>query len=173
MARGKPGADRVRWLQGDATTLPPLQVGAATMTGNVAQVFLHDAEWRSTLRAVRRALRPGGAFVFELRDPARRGWEEWTRDLSRRTVEVPHGGTVETWVELTDVQLPLVSFRHTFVFASDGTAHTSDSTLRFRSRQEVVDDLAAAGLLVRAVRDAPDRPGRELVFVADRPANRS
>jgi SAM-dependent methyltransferase len=40
VARRKPGADRVRWLHGDATNLPALQVDLATMTGNVAQVFM-------------------------------------------------------------------------------------------------------------------------------------
>ena len=42
----------------------------------------------------------------------------------------------------------------------------SDSTLRFRERDEVEADLAAHGYVVEGVRDAPDRPGRELVFVA-------
>src|SRR5687768_13695678 len=31
VARAKPGAGGVRWLEGDATTLPPLQVDLATM----------------------------------------------------------------------------------------------------------------------------------------------
>jgi SAM-dependent methyltransferase len=39
IARGKQGAGAVRWLHGDATTLPPLAVDAAFMTGNVAKCF--------------------------------------------------------------------------------------------------------------------------------------
>ena len=39
VARSKPNADQVRWLLGDATTLPRLDADMATMTGNVAQVF--------------------------------------------------------------------------------------------------------------------------------------
>ena len=49
IARRKPHADRVRWLKGDATTLPPLAVDVATMTANVAQVFLTDEDWASAL----------------------------------------------------------------------------------------------------------------------------
>src|SRR5688572_26281543 len=49
VARAKPGADQVSWLLGDATTLPDLEVDAAFMTANVAQVFLTDAAWSSTL----------------------------------------------------------------------------------------------------------------------------
>jgi hypothetical protein len=45
---------------------------------------------------------------------------------------------------------------------------TSDSTLRLRGRAELADSLAAAGLVAEEVRDAPDRPGREFVFIARR-----
>ena len=169
VARQKPGADRVRWLATEAGCLPPLQVDLVTMTGNVAQVFLTDAEWLSTLLAVRAALRPGGHLAFEVREPAREAWRTWNRAASHRRVEIPEVGTVETWVDLTDLDLPDVSFRWTFVFEADGSVLTSDSTLRFRSRAEVVDSLDSAGLVLQEVRDAPDRPGRELVFMARRP----
>lgn len=64
---------------------------------------------------------------------------------------------------------PLVTFRWTYVFAVDGQTLTSDSTVRFRGREEVGKDLVAHGYVVEDVRDAPDRPGRELVFLARRP----
>ena len=76
-------------------------------------------------------------------------------------------GRVESWVEVTECRGELVTFRSTLVFA-DATI-TSESTLRFRGRDEVAADLVAAGFVVEDVRDAPDRPGRELVFVASRP----
>jgi len=165
VARRKPGADRVRWVVGDATTLGPLRVDLVTMTGNVAQVFLTDEDWASTLRAARSALLPGAWLVFEVRDPAREGWREWNREQSHRRIELPEVGSVETWVDLTDVSPPFVSFRWTFVFEADGAVLTSDSTLRFRSRTEVSSSMRAAGFVVHEVRDAPDRPGRELVFI--------
>jgi hypothetical protein len=71
---------------------------------------------------------------------------------------------------VTDIRGDLVSFRSIFVFEADGAAtQTSESTLRFRRREEVADSLMAAGFVVDDLRDAPDRPGRELVFVARRP----
>ena len=85
-----------------------------------------------------------------------------------RVTEIDGVGAVESWVELTDVSGPLVSFRGTWVFASDGEVLTSDSTLRFRDTEEVRAGLVAQGYLVDDVRDAPDRPGRELVFFARR-----
>ncbi|MGZ0151546.1 class I SAM-dependent methyltransferase [Kribbella sp. WER1] len=165
VARGKEFADRVRWLHGDATTLPPLQVELALMTGNVAQVFRTAQDWAATVRGVQAALAPGGRFVFETRVPARRGWEEWTRENTHQVREI-NGETVEVWTELVEVKLPYVTFRATYNFSSDGAVLTSDSTLWFRERDEVEQSLTAAGFAVDDVREAPDRPGREYVFVA-------
>lgn len=169
VARGKPGGARVRWIEGDATALPPLEADLATMTANVAQAIADPDAWHGTLRGARAALRPGGRLVFETRDPARRAWESWTRQESYRRTDVPGAGTVESWHRVTDVDGPLVTFRTTYVFAADGAVLTSDSTLRFRERREVEADLAGHGYELEEVRDAPDRPGREFVFVARRP----
>jgi len=50
VARAKDGAERVRWLEGDATVLTELD------------------QWLATLAAVRAALNPSGPLVFETRD---------------------------------------------------------------------------------------------------------
>ena len=169
VARAKPGADRVRWIHGDATSLPPLQVELATMTGNVAQAIVEQADWEATLRGIYDALCPGGHLVFETRDPAARAWQGWNRAESYTVTEIDGIGAVESWHDVTDVTRSLVSFRSTTVFASDGEVLTSYSMLRFRERAEVQADLIAHGYVVDEVRGAPDRPGRELVFFARRP----
>lgn len=170
VARGKPGAEGVRWVHGDATALPGAledRVDLAVMTANVAQAIVDEQEWARTLVVVRRCLRPGGHLVFESRRPEQRGWEEWTRAQSETVTEVPGYGPIRHWVQLTEVNLPLVRFEAVRVFA-DQTL-TSTSTLRFRSEDEIAASLAASGYVVREVREAPDRPGREFVFVAQRP----
>ncbi|MDX3453614.1 class I SAM-dependent methyltransferase [Streptomyces sp. ME02-8801-2C] len=172
VARAKPGAGRVRWVHGDGTALPPLQVDLATMTANAAQEITDPHAWQLTLRGVHAALRPGGHLVFETRDPSKRAWEQWNRGSSYRVTELPGVGGVESWVEVTGIDQVdglLVTFRWTYVFAADGEVLTSDSTLRFREREEVEAELLSQGYEVREVRDAPDRPGREFVFVARRP----
>jgi SAM-dependent methyltransferase len=169
VARRKPGGDRVRWIEGDAASLPALRVDLATMTANAAQEITGTRAWHRTLRGAYEALRPGGRLVFETRVPARRAWERWDRDRTYRVTEIPGVGAVESWCRLTEVRPPLVSFRWTYVFAADGEVLTSDSTLRFRERPEVEADLAARGFVVEEVRDAPDRAGLEYVFVARRP----
>ncbi|MDH2429092.1 class I SAM-dependent methyltransferase [Sphaerisporangium sp. TRM90804] len=169
VARAKPGGERVRWIHGDATALPPMRADLATMTGNVAQAIAGPLDWEGTLRGVHDALRPGGHLVFETRDPAARAWRGWNRAATYQVAEVSGVGAVENWVELTDVSGPLVTFRVTWVFAADGRVLTSDSTLRFRERDEVEADLVAHGYVVEEVRGAPDRPGLEFVFFALRP----
>jgi hypothetical protein len=147
-----------------------LQVDLVTMTGNVAQVFVTDEEWAAVLAAVHEALRPGGRLVFESRDPAQQTWLEWNRGQTYQRAVIPDAGPVQTWIDLTKVEGNLVSFRATFVFDRDGAVLTSDSTLRFRGRGELADSLTAAALVVDEVRDAPDRPGREFVFIARKAA---
>jgi ubiquinone/menaquinone biosynthesis C-methylase UbiE len=169
VARRKPGAEQVTWIDGDVAALPPLQVDATTMTANVAQVFLSDDDWDTVLNAAHQSLRPGGHLVFESRNPAVRAWEQWTRELTYQlTPDIEGVGTVESWIDLTDVTSTTVSFRGTCVFQRDGAVLTSDSTLRFRSRDEITASLLAAGFAEPEVREAPDRPGREFVFIAER-----
>lgn len=169
VARGKPGAGSVRWVHGDATDLSADlegRVDLAVMTANVAQAIVDEQDWTRTLAVVRRCLRPGGHLVFETRRPERRCWEEWTREQSEAVTEVPGHGSIRHWVQLTGVDLPLVTFEAVRVFGDQ--ALTSTSTLRFRSEDEVAASLAASGFDLCEVREAPDRPGRELVFVARR-----
>lgn len=168
VAKSKDRTGRITWVHGDATTVPAIGAELAMMTGNVAQVFLTDDGWRRTLQGIHAALRPGGYLVFETRRPERRAWEEWAVNAAQITRDVPGIGSVERRLEVTDVSLPLVTFRYTYRFLADGAVVTSDSTLRFRGRDEVETSLVANGYRVLDVREAPDRPGREFVFIAER-----
>jgi len=168
VARTKDGSDAVTWIHGDAAAIPAVGADLALMTGNVAQVFLTEAAWTQVLAAVGAALRPRGYLVFETRRPERRAWEEWAADTGPVTLDVPGQGPVEQRREVTAVHLPLVSFRYTYTFLADGAVITSDSTLRFRDRGDLEPALAGQGYRVLDVRDAPDRPGREFVFITER-----
>ncbi|NYE37472.1 SAM-dependent methyltransferase [Nocardioides cavernae] len=165
VARGKPYADGVTWIHGDATDLadvPPLDL--AVMTGNVAQVFVDDEDWAGTLDGLAAAVRPGGWLVLETRRPEARAWEHWDQPASE--VTLPDGRTATASMSVTEVALPLVTFVGTI--SVDGEDLRSTSTLRFRSRAEVGRDLAAHGFDVVEVREAPDRLGLEHVFIARR-----
>ena len=168
VAKAKEGSDAVTWVHGDTAAIPAVAADCALMTGNVAQVFRTEADWAHVLTAVGAALRPRGYLVFETRRPERRAWEEWAADTGPVTLDVPGVGPVEQRRQVTAVNLPLVSFRCTYTFLADGAVITSDSTLRFRDRDELESSLAAQGYRVLDVRDAPDRPGREFVFITKR-----
>jgi SAM-dependent methyltransferase len=166
VARAKPGAERVTWVDGDATAVAELRLEAdlAVMTGNVAQVFVSDDDWHQTLHAVHSCLRAGGWLAFETRRPEARAWERW--EMPPTEVELPGGTTAVDSMTVTDVALPLVTFDSVTVIGGD--VLSSSSTLRFRDRDEVERDLEEHGFEVIDVRDAPDRPGLEYVFVARR-----
>jgi SAM-dependent methyltransferase len=167
VARSKPFADRVTWIHGFAHDVPSRQFDLATMTGNVAQAIHDPAEWMSTLTTVYSRLRLGGHFIFESRIPSKKAWLHWNKEESHLSTSINGIGRVESWDELLSVDGPLVTFRRTWIF-EDGDVLTSNSTLRFREKEELADALAAAGFAVDDVRDAPDRPGAEYVFVARR-----
>ncbi len=166
VARSKRGAENVQWICGDATQLPPMHVDLAFMTANVAQVFLSEDDWSETIQAIHAALKPGGRLTFETRNPAKRAMLGWTRELTETVTMIPNIGEVTGWCDLVSVDGPFVSFRWTYVFSENNETITSDSTLRFRSRSEIEHSLVANGFVIEEVRDAPDRPGLEFVFVA-------
>ena len=159
VARAKSGADSLRWIQGDATSVrSEPRVDVVTLTGNAAQAIVDEADWHRTLEAVHHVLVPDGHFVFETRELHRR-FGLWNREQSYAVVE-----GVESWEEVTRVEWPLVVRFHDGL-SGRYSCHRR-STLRFRERAEVEADLRSSGFFVADVRDAPDRPGRELVFLA-------
>jgi SAM-dependent methyltransferase len=77
-ARRKPGADRVRWVEGAFDS----DVGADfDVAGSFFDALNHaaaDGELARIFQAVARALRPGGLLIFDLTNRA--GFEAWWRD---------------------------------------------------------------------------------------------
>ncbi|WP_333615301.1 class I SAM-dependent methyltransferase [Glutamicibacter sp.] len=170
VARKKPAAARVHWVHGTVHDLPTADFDAAVMTANVAMVFTDDAQWQNTLQRIALALKPEGTLIFEARRPELRAWERWTEQLTRETTMVAGQGAVTTWVQVLGYANELLRFRETFRF-EDGTELISESTLRYRSREHIEATLNAAGFDIRGVYDAPDRPGRQFIFVAQRRLN--
>lgn len=165
----KPYADGVKWIHGDTSKLPQRSFDMAVMTGNVAQVFLSDRDWENTLSSIHTVLSSTGSLVFEVRNPEKQSWLGWTREKTYRRIKTTDEGFVEGWCEVTDVTNELVSFKWTYVFEQDGETISSNSTLRFRKQDAIEESLAKSGYRIIDLRDAPDRPGNEWIFVA-RPA---
>ena len=107
-------------------------------------------------------------MVFETRRPERKAWEDWAAETEPVVLEVPEVGTVARSIEVLSVDPPYVTFRQSTHFLTEDTVLDSDSTLRFREREELEESLTRCGFRVTDVREAPDRPGREFVVVGER-----
>lgn len=171
VARAKPGADRVTWLEGGAEVAPSGAFDAALMTAHVAQFVVGDDAWSRLLADLHRALVPGGRLVFDTRDPAARAWEAWNPADTRRTVRLGEVEVVE-WTEVTAVEGGLVSFTHHYEFPG-GDHLLGSATMRFRGEGELRTTLADAGFTVDAIhggwgREPIGAPDGEFLVLAHR-----
>jgi hypothetical protein len=91
----------------------------------------------------------------------------WATDPDKQTLNLEGVGEVTHGREVTQIDLPYVSFRHSYSF-DDGIEITSDSTLRFRTAIEIQETLLSEGFTLLDIRNAPDRPNAEFVFIAVR-----
>ncbi len=146
-ARRQPGAERVQWIEGDSNALGTPAADLVIMTGNVAQVFLEEAEWAATLGNIYQALRPGGYLAFESRNPTARAWESWNRAATYEQIDSPYG-PMECWLELLSVGNGRVRFAGHNVFKHTGEVIIANSELRFRTLTELTDSLTQAGFMV-------------------------
>ncbi|KUL49641.1 methyltransferase [Streptomyces sp. NRRL F-4489] len=154
-----------------AGTGPGAGFDLVVMTGHAFQCLTADADVDAALAAIRAALRDGGRFAFETRNPLVRPWERWTPD---RAVAVtrPDGrrARVAHRVELP-VEGGLVRFTETFDGPGWRAPVVSRAALRFLDAAALDARLAAAGLAVEARYGdwdrrpfAPDSP--EIITVA-------
>lgn len=145
VARGRPGAERVRWIDSDAASLAlETRFDLIIMTGHVFQVFLDDEDVRATLRALRRHLAPGSRLAFETRNPLVEEWRDWIPSLTRETLQVPGIGVVDMHYNVISTDPAFVTFETHFRFAPNDTV-VATTTLRFMSRDELAAFLAEAG----------------------------
>ena len=149
-ARLKPGAARVTWVQGTAESAPTAAFDVALMTSHVAQYFVRDHDWTTTLIELRRALIHGGRLAFDARDPKTRPWEKWNPKDSRRQLNLPDGQVVSVWTEVTAIDGDVVSFTRCYSLPSGEERH-SHSTLRFRTEKLLRESLADAGFKVEHI----------------------
>ena len=151
-AKQQPNADRVTWINGDASKLALHNVDLTIMTGNVAQVFLDDGAWQFTLSQISKATKPGGTLAFESRNPAAKGWERWNKAETHEVQQTPFG-PLECWLDVVEVgeNSRTVKFEATNIFQDTGETLIIDSTLRFRTAAETTLSLQQAGFSVERI----------------------
>jgi ubiquinone/menaquinone biosynthesis C-methylase UbiE len=150
VARGRAGAERVRWIDSDAADLTlETRFDLIIMTGHVFQVFLADDEVSAALRNLRRHLAPGGTLALETRNPLVEEWRDWIPALTRERIDVPGIGQVEIHYDIAKADGAFVTFETHFRFAPDDIV-VAPTTLRCMNQGEVAAWLANVGLTTLA-----------------------
>jgi ubiquinone/menaquinone biosynthesis C-methylase UbiE len=170
VARDRPGADAVGWRLGHSDAADVGWADLAVMSGHVAQVFVEDEAWETALRALHRALRPGGALAFESRHPGARGWKHWYRENTLRTVETD-AGPVEFWHQTLDVDLPRVTYATYDRNLATGEESCDSEVLAFRDVETLRRSLEGAGFDVTTLygdwsRTPVTETSREVIAIA-------
>ncbi|KDN18429.1 class I SAM-dependent methyltransferase [Amycolatopsis rifamycinica] len=133
----------IEWVHGDLSTASwDAEFDFAVMSGHAFQVLLTDDELRTAFSAIHRALKPGGRFGFETRNPAARGWERWT------PANVWEAGDVRSWNDAGPFENGFVSFTTTYESPSWDAPRYSESTLRFLDVPALTAFVEEAGLVV-------------------------
>jgi SAM-dependent methyltransferase len=171
LARARARTD-VEWVEGGLEAAAFTEAfDLVVMTGHAFQALVTDSEIAAALAAVRRALRPGGCFAFETRNPASRAWESW-RPENASDVTGPDGLPVRVTTQVVEpFDGRTVSFTHKFTGPHPALPLESRSTLRFLDAEAVGEHLAAAGLAVGAQFGDWDRSplgGPEIITLAYR-----
>jgi len=170
VARRKPNADRVKWVEATAQSYrSERRFDLIVMTGHGFQCLLTDDEIRAALATMCLHLGEGGRVAFETRNPT----IDWAKEWAARApvVHTVNGERVVEALEVIGKEGEFISFTTHFQFANEKVS--TRSRLRFPSREHVSALLARSGLVVREViGDWAGGPfeterSREIIFVAE------
>lgn len=149
IARSRPGGSRVAWVEGDARDV---RLGRCfdlvALTGHAFQVFLTEADRAAVLATIAVHLAPGGRFVFDTRNPAAEAWRGWVPERSRRRIEHPRHGSVESWNDVDYDAASGVARYDTFYALADGEILHAEARIAFVARDVLAAAIAEAGLAV-------------------------
>lgn len=137
----------VTWIVGDSSNLQENTFDAVIMTANVAQVFLTDKSWQRNISDVYRALKPGGHFIFDTRNPLAKVWEQWEKDMTPDiAMNQMSGDKLEIWTEYDGFVEDIYTF-----YENVKNAHTGEVLIRekmqlkFRTQEEIDESLQQVG----------------------------
>jgi SAM-dependent methyltransferase len=149
LARARLRRPDVEWSLGRAAGIRwRAEFSLATMASHAFQCLVTDDDLRSSLAAIRGALRPHGRLAFETRHPQARAWADWT--AAHVTDVVAAGRDLRVWHEVESVAGDVVTFT-AVAAARDGTVLRTDRTsLRFPDVAALAAVLADAGLEIEA-----------------------
>jgi SAM-dependent methyltransferase len=138
----------VEWVLGKAEDMAWVdEFDLATMNSNAFQCFLTDDELQASLRAIHRALRRGGRFVFGTRHVQARAWESWNPS-NVYDITLSDGRVLHSWHQIDSVVGGVVTLTET-TGRPDGTVLRVDhGGLRFFDVPTLQGFLTDAGFLI-------------------------
>lgn len=148
-------SDKVELIQGLAKDLTSYQADMAIMTGHVAQFHLTDEDWEEALEGVFRALKKGGYFVFESRNPDIHFWESGKAQASwQSSKDTPNiikdsvYGEIKTWLEFISFENNKLEYKIYYYFVAQKETVVSHDILRFRTQKELSVSLQKKGFKI-------------------------
>jgi hypothetical protein len=171
IARKKPCAERVEWVESTAQSYrSQKRFDLIVMTGHAFQTLLTDDDILATLDTMRVHLNDCGRIAFETRNPGVDWASEW--DRRQRSICMPNGEEVIETLNILEKKGEFISFQTSYRFRH--TTLTTNSTLRFPSREHVESLIARAKLAVRDVLGDWDATpfnatrSQEIIFLTER-----
>ena len=151
-ARTKDDADAVAWVEGTAADVSGAErYDAIIMTGHAFQCLLRDEDVADLFADVARLLTPGGAFLFETRNPAARAWERWTPEHVSPPVSLLDGGSARVIHRVEDVEGEFITFSESYDLGDTDEHLRSRTTLRFMPAERITDLAAERGLATERI----------------------
>lgn len=121
----------------------------ALMAGHAFQELVDDADLRSSLAAIRRALVDGGRLAFDTRNPQARAWERWAPENASEVVDAA-GRDLRVWHEVESVADGVVTLTETTGTRDWTRLRVDRASLRFLDVDALDVELAGAGLAVES-----------------------
>jgi hypothetical protein len=169
IAKGKPCAERVEWVESSAQNYDShRRFDLILMTGHAFQILLTDTDALAVLEQMQGHLKARGRVAFESRNPSVNWAGEWAG--RQRLFRTSAGGELLEVLEVTNHDAEFISFQTTY--RRPRLTLTTSSTLRFPSRESMESLIARSGLVVHNVFGDWDAGpfdaacSREIIFVA-------
>lgn len=150
VARMKENSGNVNWIAGDSSNLQTNAYDAVIMTANVAQVFLTDESWKKVISDVFHSLKVGGHFIFDIRNPLVKVWEEWEKDKTPDVAkDMVNGDPLEIHTEYEGFEGDVYTFYETVKNTkTDEVLVHEKMQIRFRNQEELHDSLKQTGFSI-------------------------
>lgn len=150
VGRGRPGGDKVDWVEGDARTVRlGRRFDLVLLTGHAFQVFLTAEDQSAVLRTIAEHLAADGCFIFDSRNPVAKEWLEWTPQRSERIVLHSNLGAVKSWNDVErDAVTGIVTYSTFYEIPGGNAVLSAESKIAFPAREDLAGMLGEAGLLV-------------------------